>query len=78
MDTTAAAATATEKSDNRKHTKMSRNTVAKPGTGGLDVLSEATRDAREADRVAKVQNFTGTNESKCPYLTTQERKKHSS
>jgi hypothetical protein len=32
---------------------MSRNTIAKMGTGVLDVLSEATRDAREADRVAE-------------------------
>ena len=41
---------------------MSRNTMAKTGTGVLYVLSEATRDAREADRVAKVQNLTWTNE----------------
>jgi hypothetical protein len=33
--------------------------MAKTGTGVLDVLSEATRDAREADRVAKVQKFIG-------------------
>jgi hypothetical protein len=32
---------------------MSRITMAKTGTGVLDVLSEATRVAREADRVAK-------------------------
>ena len=55
-DGTAAAATETEKSDNRQHTKMSRNTMAKTGTGVLDVLS----DAIEADRVAKVQKFMGT------------------
>jgi predicted glycosyltransferase len=60
VDGTAAAATKTEKSDNRKYTKMTRNTMVKTGTDVLDVLSEATRDAREADRVAKVQNFTGT------------------
>jgi hypothetical protein len=60
----AAAATATEKSDNRKHTKRSRNTMAKTGTGVLNAgeLAEAIRDAREADRVAKVQQFMGTNE----------------
>ena len=51
MDGTAAAATKTEKSDNRKYTKMTRNTMVKTGTDVLDVLSEATRDAREADRV---------------------------
>ena len=28
----------------------------------LDVLAEATRDAREADRVAKVPKFMGKNE----------------
>ena len=80
MDGTAAAATETEKSGNRKHTKMSRNTIAKTGTAVLDVLSEATRDVRERDRVAKVQKFTGTSEmrGKQVYLTTQERKKHSS
>ena len=38
---------------------MSRDTMAKTGTGVLNVLLEATRDAREADRVAKVQKFTG-------------------
>jgi hypothetical protein len=31
-----ATATATDKSDNRKHTKRSRNTMAKTGTGVLD------------------------------------------
>jgi hypothetical protein len=41
-------------------TKKSRNTTAKTGTGLLDVLSEATRDARETGRVAKVQKFVGT------------------
>jgi hypothetical protein len=41
---------------------MSRNTIAKTGTAVLDVLSEATRDVRERDRVAKVQKFTGTSE----------------
>ena len=39
-DGTAAAATETKKSDNRKHTKMSRNTMAKTGTGVLDVLMQ--------------------------------------
>jgi hypothetical protein len=34
--------------------------MAKTGTGVLDVLSEATRDVREADHVAKVQKLTGT------------------
>jgi hypothetical protein len=54
--------------------------MAKTGTGVLDVLSEATRDVREADRVAKMQKFTGTSEmrGKQVSLTTQERKKHSS
>jgi hypothetical protein len=32
----AAVATATDKNDNRKHTKRSRNTMAKTGTGVLD------------------------------------------
>ena len=36
--------------------------MAKTGTGVLDAgeLAEATRDAREADRVAKVLKFMGT------------------
>jgi len=75
---TAAAARATEKSDNRKHTKMSRNTMAKTCTGVLDVLSEAPRDAREADRVAKVQNFMGTiekQEKQVPLLNCTGEKK---
>jgi hypothetical protein len=61
-DGAAAAATAAEKRDHQKHTKRSCNTMARTGTGvhDADELAEATRDAREADRVAKVPKFMRT------------------